>query len=83
MSKKFVNNKFNGAINGKICKDYYKESKKYGGDLYEQIEIAKEMLGVEEIDEVQFTDEFWTKAVLQSHEDVYCGGIILILIFFP
>ena len=44
MSKKFVNNKFNGAINGKRCKDYYKESKKYGTDLYNQIEIAKEIL---------------------------------------
>ena len=49
MSKKFVNNKFNGAINGKRCKDYYKESKKYGTDLYNQIEIAKEILGIEEI----------------------------------
>ena len=28
MSKKFVNNKFNGAINGKRCKDYYKEIRK-------------------------------------------------------
>ena len=79
MSKKFVNNKFNGAINGKRCKDYYKESKKYGSDLYEQIEIAKEILGVEEIDGVQFTDEFWTKVFLQSDEDEYCGGIKLIL----
>lgn len=79
MSKKFVNNKFNGAINGKRCKDYYKESKKYGKDLYEQIEIAKEILGVEEIDGVQFTDEFWTKVFLQSDEDEYCGGIKLIL----
>ena len=33
MSKKFVNNKFNGAINGKRCKDYYKESNKYGSDV--------------------------------------------------
>ena len=79
MSKKFVNNKFNGAINGKRCKDYYNKSKKYGGDLYEQIEIAKEILGVEEIDGVQFTDEFWTKVFLQSDEDEYCGGIKLIL----
>ena len=79
MSKKFVNNKFNGAIDGKRCKDYYKESKKYGSDLYEQIEIAKEILGVEEIDGVQFTDEFWTKVFLQSDEDEYCGGIKLIL----
>ena len=79
MSKKFVNNKFNGAIDGKRCKDYYKESKKYGTDLYEQIEIAKEILGVEEIDGVQFTDEFWTKVFLQSDEDEYCGGIKLIL----
>ena len=79
MSKKFVNNKFNGAINGKRCKDYYKESKKYGTDLYNQIEIAKEILGVEEIDGVQFTDEFWTKVFLQSDESEYCGGIKLIL----
>ena len=79
MSKKFVNNKFNGAIDGKRCKDYYKESKKYGTDLYNQIEIAKEILGVEEIDGVQFTDEFWTKVFLQSDEDEYCGGIKLIL----
>ena len=79
MSKKFVNNKFNGAINGKRCKDYYKESKKYGSDVYEQIEIAKEILGVEEIDGVQFADEFWTKVFLQSDEDEYCGGIKLIL----
>ena len=79
MSKKFVNNKFNGAINGKRCKDYYNKSKKYGGDLYEQIEIAKEILGVEEIDGVQFTDEFWTKVFMQNDEDEYCGGIKLIL----
>ena len=79
MSKKFVNNKFNGAIDGKRCKDYYKESKKYGTDLYNQIEIAKEILGVEEIDGVQFTDEFWTKVFLQNDEDEYCGGIKLIL----
>ena len=42
MSKKFVNNKFNGAIDGKRCKDYYKESKKYGSDVYEQIEKDEE-----------------------------------------
>ena len=69
MSKKFVNNKFNGAIDGKRRKDYYKESKKYGSNLYEQIEIAKEILGVEEIDGVQFADEFWTKVFLQNDED--------------
>ena len=79
MSKKFINNKFNGAIDGKRCKDYYKESKKYGTDLYNQIEIAKEIVGVEEIDGVQFTDEFWSKVFLQSDEDEYCGGIKLIL----
>lgn len=81
MSKnKFVNNKFVGKIGENCASDYYTKMKYLKTkSVKEQMERTKEILGVEEIDGVQFVDEFWTKIFIQNDEDEYCGGIKLIL----
>ena len=57
MSKKFINNKFNGAINGKRCKDYYKEAIKNSDDK-EYIEKCQKKI-----------DEFLNQLKVTEFED--------------
>lgn len=79
-NSKFINNKFVGKIGGKCASDYYNESKLFNGkSVEEQIQLTNRLLSIEEINGVQFTDEFWTKVFLQNDEDEYIGGIKLTL----
>lgn len=76
----FNNNKFVGKIGDKRASDYYSQAKLIKTNtLEDEINKVKEILGIEEIDEVQFPDEFWTKIFLQNDENEYVGGIKLIL----
>ena len=80
MNKYYVNNNFQGAIDSQRATDYYRAViKMQRGNAEENIEMIKAILGIKEIDGVEFTDEFWTKVFLQRDEDEYIGGVELIL----
>jgi hypothetical protein len=80
MNKYYVNNNFQGAIDGQRAVDYYRAVIKMDrGTAQENIENIKTILGIKEIDGVEFTDEFWTKVFLQRDEDEYIGGVEVIL----
>lgn len=80
MNKNFVNNNFQGAINGDKCTDYYKKAIQLQADKPEEmIQEIIQLLEIEEIDGVQFSNDYWSKVFLQNDEDEYVGGIKLIL----
>lgn len=79
MNKNYVNNNFHGAICGKRAVDYYRKINTKSKTYNDAIDNIKDILNIEEIDGIQFTDEFWTKVFLQNDEDDYEGGVKLIL----
>ena len=80
MNKNYTNNNFQGAIDDKRCTDYYRNAKKIKADTIEEmIDGLIQLLEIEEIDGVQFSNDYWSKVFLQNDEDEYVGGIKLIL----
>ena len=76
----FNNNTFRGKINDEGVIDYYRKLRKIKyGTAEERIEKIKEILGIEEIDGTQFSNEFWTKIFLQPDDEDFNGGIKLVL----
>lgn len=80
MNKNYTNNNFQGAIDDNRCTDYYRNAKKIKADTIEEmIDGLIQLLEIEEIDGVQFSNDYWSKVFLQNDEDEYVGGIKLIL----
>lgn len=80
MSKKYINNKFTGEIDGICASDYYNKIKLLKTtSIEEQIQKTHDILGTEFIGDKEFYDDFLTKVFLQNDEDEYLGGIKLIL----
>ena len=76
----FNNNTFRGKINDEGVIDYYRKLRKIKyGTAEERIDKIKEILGIEEIDGTQFSNEFWTKIFLQPDDEDFNGGIKLVL----
>lgn len=79
MNKIYTNNNFHGKIDGNRCVDYYRKINNKTASSKEAIENIIDVLNIEDIDGVQFVNEFWTKVFLQNDEDEFIGGIKLIL----
>ena len=80
-SVNFNNNNFNGKLEGKSAYEYYQEIKGLRKqNAKETIEVIREIIGSEFINDREFVHPFWEKVFIQKDErDEWEGGVKLVL----
>lgn len=80
-SVNFNNNNFNGKLEGKSAYEYYQAVKGLRKqNAKETIEVIREIIGSEFINDREFVHPFWEKVFIQKDErDEWEGGVKLVL----
>lgn len=80
-SVNFNNNNFNGKLEGKSAYEYYQAIKGLRKqNAKETIEVIREIIGSEFINDREFVHPFWEKVFIQKDErDEWEGGVKLVL----
>lgn len=77
INSNYTRGKYDSNINGKAYNDYVRKINKKVSTVEEAIEETKNILGIEEIDGVQFSDEFWSDVFTQQDDKEELGCVKL------